>query len=1006
MWYRTGTITLTQGSKVVTGDLTNWITQQSGWILFSEQSASIYEIDAIVSSTEATLVEPFDGTTAAELSYAIIPTMSLNVDLAIKINTMLRSFTESRDYWAAVIDDFNQSTYALWLEQGNEGTIDDFLAYLIGPDGVSSYDIWLELGNTGTKQEYLDEISSDIAAIVAADAQAAADSETAARTSENAAANSETAAGTSETNAAASETAAANSETAAGTSETNASASETNADASETAAGISETNAGASETAAGASETAAATSETNAATSEGLAQQWSDETEDIEVTTGLYSAKHHAFKAAASALAASTDLSDIEAIEESLKLVFDNFDDRMLGSFTTANEPTTDNDGNAILVGAMYYNEDVLDLYFWAGSEWKAPAPAAEAAAAAALASQNASSTSETNAAASETAAANSETAAGTSETNASASETNASASETAAGTSETNAAASETAAGTSETNASASETAAGISETNAAASETAAANSETAAGTSETNASASETAAGTSETNASAAETATVAARDDFFSKYIGSYVDDTAAINSGYTIEAGLFYWSTGSSGLRIYDGTNWTSAVLDTNGALVASNNLSEVDPALSRGNLELGTVAITDASDYATAAQGTLADDALPITGGILTGNLTISNTSPTLYIDETDDGAEHRIISAGGTLYIQAQESGAASNNGRLVLSGRNAVDLAKLNIDATETIFAVNDVDKLQVDVNGATVTGDLGVTGDLDTTGDVVSGRGSGGVALTINDSQGNANVTFNHQDGVPEQLGNGGRIHVNTDATASPTMHFEIGSAVTAGVSYSTTTIMYISNAGLTVTGTVNGRDMAADGTKLNGIETNADVTDTANVAAAGALMDDEVTNLAQVKAFNTADYAPVTHEHSGENITSGTIDRVHLGSGLSQTASYVTGGDWNNVVSTGWYMGSNHLNDPLGTNSGWYIGECILHNASWQTQTLHAFTSDTSTDLKVYRRSQNNGNWSDWIELRLGKLQQDNAIQTAINSAASAVIDPIAAAIIFGG
>ena len=43
----------------------------------------------------------------------------------------------------------------------------------------------------------------------------------------------------------------------------------------------------------------------------------------------------------------------------------------------------------------------------------------------------------------------------------------------------------------------------------------------------------------------------------------------------------------------------------------------------------------------------------------------------------------------------------------------------------------------------------------------------------------------------------------------------------------------------------------------------TLLN-IEDNADVTDTANVTAAGALMDSEVTNLAQVKAFNTAAYA----------------------------------------------------------------------------------------------------------------------------------------------
>ena len=46
--------------------------------------------------------------------------------------------------------------------------------------------------------------------------------------------------------------------------------------------------------------------------------------------------------------------------------------------------------------------------------------------------------------------------------------------------------------------------------------------------------------------------------------------------------------------------------------------------------------------------------------------------------------------------------------------------------------------------------------------------------------------------------------------------------------------------------------------------DKTKLDGIETNADVTNTANVTSAGALMDSEVTNLAEVKAFDSSDYA----------------------------------------------------------------------------------------------------------------------------------------------
>ena len=46
--------------------------------------------------------------------------------------------------------------------------------------------------------------------------------------------------------------------------------------------------------------------------------------------------------------------------------------------------------------------------------------------------------------------------------------------------------------------------------------------------------------------------------------------------------------------------------------------------------------------------------------------------------------------------------------------------------------------------------------------------------------------------------------------------------------------------------------------------DHAKLDSIETSADVTDTDNVTSAGALMDSEVTNLSQVKTFDSSDYA----------------------------------------------------------------------------------------------------------------------------------------------
>ena len=66
----------------------------------------------------------------------------------------------------------------------------------------------------------------------------------------------------------------------------------------------------------------------------------------------------------------------------------------------------------------------------------------------------------------------------------------------------------------------------------------------------------------------------------------------------------------------------------------------------------------------------------------------------------------------------------------------------------------------------------------------------------------------------------------------------------------------------------------GTTYKKMSATEQTKLSGIEASADVTDTTNVTSAGALMDSEVTNLAQVKAFDTTDYATSTQGTTADN------------------------------------------------------------------------------------------------------------------------------------
>jgi len=96
------------------------------------------------------------------------------------------------------------------------------------------------------------------------------------------------------------------------------------------------------------------------------------------------------------------------------------------------------------------------------------------------------------------------------------------------------------------------------------------------------------------------------------------------------------------------------------------------------------------------------------------------------------------------------------------------------------------------------------------------------------------------------------------------------------------------------------IVVSGTVDGRDLAADGSKLDNIESNADVTDTANVTAAGALMDSEVTNLDQVKAFDSSDYATAaqgtTADSALQNIVEDTTPQ--LGGNLDLNSNNITG------------------------------------------------------------------------------------------------------------
>jgi hypothetical protein len=216
-------------------------------------------------------------------------------------------------------------------------------------------------------------------AAAAAAAQAAAEAaQAAAEVAQTAAELAETNAETAETNAASSASAASTSATNAASSASSASSSASTASTAATNAGTSATNAATSASAASSSASSASSSASTATTQAGIAttqagiattQAGNASTSASNASTSESNAATSESNAATSESNAATSESNAASSAADSAASFDSFDDRYLGA--KASDPATDNDGDALITGALYFNSTTNDMKVYNGSAWE-----------------------------------------------------------------------------------------------------------------------------------------------------------------------------------------------------------------------------------------------------------------------------------------------------------------------------------------------------------------------------------------------------------------------------------------------------------------------------------------------------------------------------------------------------------------------------------------------------------------------------------------------------------